>query len=599
MPPPVAPPPTGSRADSTPPAPSAPDDAVTEVIALPKLPEVRTRRRRRRTLVVTGVVVALLAVLYVADLALTSGTVPRGVVVAGQDVGGLAPAEAERRVRAAVEPRTTRPVAVAVGDVTSEIDPEVAGLSVDWAATIEQAGTQPLNPITRVGSFFARREVGVATVADRGAVDTALAQLVPIVNRPPAEGTVRFEGVAPVPVPPVDGQELDLPAAHETLEREWTSGAPVQLPVRVLPPITTADDVGAAVEDVAAPAVSGPVTVQGEGVTGEITPEVIASALSFRADPNADPALVPEVNRIAVEEALGPQLASSEQRGRDAKLDFVGGRPSITPSQDGRGIDYEATLKDLPTVLTKTGEERRITAVYAAQPAELTTDELEGLGITAVIGEFTTRGFAPDSGRNIRRAAQVIDGTIVEPGETFSLNAATSPRNAANGYVEAGIISEGVASRGIGGGVSQVATTLFNAAYFAGMTDVTHTPHSFYISRYPPGREATVFEGAIDLRFRNDNPTGVLIETAWTPQSVTVRLYGTKRYDVTSSTGPRTNPTEPTEVDVPDGQPCVPSSGSPGFSVTDTRTLRDVRTGEVKTERRTTKYNPTPIVSCE
>ena len=130
------------------------------------------------------------------------------------------------------------------------------------------------------------------------------------------------------------------------------------------------------------------------------------------------------------------------------------------------------------------------------------------------------------------------------------------------------------------------------------MTDVTHKPHSFYISRYPPGREATVFEGAIDMKFRNDSPTGVMIQTAWTPTSLTVRLYGTKRFDVTSSTGPRTNPTEPTKVDIPAGQPCAPSQGAPGFTVTDTRTLRDVKTGAVKTEKRTTKYNPSPIVTC-
>jgi vancomycin resistance protein YoaR len=291
-------------------------------------------------------------------------------------------------------------------------------------------------------------------------------------------------------------------------------------------------------------------------------------------------------------------MASSEQPGRDASLSFSTGQPVITPSQDGRGIDWDATLFDLLTVLTTTEGDRRVTAVYAAQPADLTTEELEGLGITGVIGEFTTSGFARDSGLNIRRAAQVINGTIVEPGETFSLNGATAPRNASNGYVEAGIISDGHPSRGVGGGVSQVATTLYNAAYYAGMTDVEHQPHSFYISRYPPGREATVFEGAIDLRFRNDNPTGVLIETAWTPRSVTIRLYGTKRYDVTSTTGPRTRPTEPTKVTIPQGEPCVSSDGAPGFTVTDTRTLRDVGTGEVRTERQSTVYNPSPIVTC-
>ena len=570
------------------------DDPPTERIPVLVPPP---RPRRRRVLLLTGAaVVGLLVLLYAVDLVSSSGSVPRGVTVAGQEIGGLSHDEAEQRVRAVVEPRTAQPVGVAVGDVTSDIDPRTAGLAVDWSGTIDRAGSQPLNPITRLRSFFTTREVGVATDVDEEALDSALAQLAPVVSKPPVEGTVRFEGVTPVPVPPVDGQDLDLPAAKQTLEREWTSGERVHLPVRVVPPITTQDDVDKAVTDVATPAVSGPVTVAGEGVTGTISPEVVASALTFRADPNQG--LVPELSKDVVEKALDPQLASSEQPGRDATLSFVGGRPVVTPSQDGRGVDYDATIKALLAVLTKTGDERKITAVYAAQPAKLTTDQLNGLGINGVIGEFTTGGFAQDSGRNIKRAAEVINGMIVQPGETFSLNGATEPRDEAHGYIEAGIISEGHASRGVGGGVSQVATTLYNAAYFAGMTDVTHKPHSFYISRYPPGREATVFEGAIDMKFKNDAPTGVMIQTAWTPTSLTIRLYGTKRYDVTSTTGPRTSPTEPTKVDIPAGQPCSPSQGAPGFTVTDTRTLRDVKTGAVKTDRRTTKYNPSPIVTC-
>jgi vancomycin resistance protein YoaR len=589
----LVPPPVGEAPTTV--APSGGDEPPTELI--PAVAPPPRPRRRRRALLLTGLgVVGLLVLLYAVDLVSSSGTVPRGVTVAGQEIGGLSHAEAEQRVRAAVEPRTTQPVAVAVGDVTSEIDPKTAGLTVDWPGTIDRAGSQPRNPITRLRSFFTTREVGVATVVGDDALDSALQQLAPLVNKPPAEGTVRFEGVTPVPVPPVDGQELDLAGARQTLAREWTSGERVSLPTTVLPPVTTQDDVTKALTEVATPAVAGSVTVTGEDVTGTISPEVIASALSFRAD--RAQGLVPELNRETVEKALDPQLASSEQPGRDATLSFVGGRPVVTPSQDGRGVDYEATLKDLLAVLTKTGDERTITAVYAAQPAKLTTEELNGLGIVGVISEFTTGGFAQDSGRNIKRAAEVINGMIVKPGETFSLNGATEPRDEAHGYVEAGIISEGHASRGVGGGVSQVATTLYNAAYFAGMTDVTHKPHSFYIGRYPPGREATVFEGSIDMKFRNDLPTGVMIQTAWTPSSLTIRMYGTKRYDVTSSTGPRTNPTEPTKVEIPSGKPCVPSQGAPGFTVTDTRTLRDVKTGQVKSEKRTTKYNPSPIVTC-
>ena len=357
---------------------------------------------------------------------------------------------------------------------------------------------------------------------DDEALDTALQQLAPVVSKPPVEGTVRFEGVTPVPVPPVDGQELDLdaaPADPRARVDQRRAGAPARA-TSCRPPRRRTTSTKAVTRS-RPRRCPGRSRSTGEKVTGTISPEVIASALSFRADPNQG--LVPELNREVVEKALDPQLASSEQPGRDATLSFVGGRPVVTPSQDGRGVDYEATLKDLLAVLTKTGDERKITAVYAAQPAKLTTEELNGLGIIGVIGEFTTGGFAQDSGRNIQRAAEVINGMIVKPGETFSLNGATEPRDEAHGYVEAGIISEGHASRGVGGGVSQVATTLYNAAYFAGMTDVTHKPHSFYISRYPPGREATVFEGAIDMKFqqrrpdRRDDPDGLDPDVAHRP----------------------------------------------------------------------------------
>jgi vancomycin resistance protein YoaR len=550
--------------------------------------------RRRRLLLLTGVV-GTLAVLYVGDLVLSSGSVPRGVSVVGVQVGGLGLDEAEQRLRGEIEPRTREPIQVSVGEARSEIDPAAAGLGVDWDATLAVAGSQPLNPITRIASFFTHHEIGVVTTKNDDSLTAALEELSPIVDKAPVEGSVRFEGVTPVPVDPVAGQQLDVPAAAGVLQRDWASGRLVALPLNELPPSTTPEDVVAAIDQVARPAVSAPVSMIGEGgAQGTVEPEVIASALTFRADGDR---LVPEINPNAVTDALKPQLASSEVPGRDASLDFSSGGPVVVPSQDGRGVDYTASLASLLDVLTGTGP-RQITAVYADQPAELTTEELNGLGITGVIGEFTTGGFAADSGRNIKRGAEQINGMIVKPGETFSLNGATEPRDASHGYVEAGIISDGHASRGIGGGVSQVATTLYNAAYFAGMVDVAHKEHSFYISRYPAGREATVFEGSIDLKFRNENPTGVLIQTVWTPSSLTVRLYGTKVYDVTSTPGPRTKPTSPKTITIPAGEPCSPSQGAPGFTVTDTRTLRNVSTGESRNETRTVRYNPSPIVVC-
>ncbi|MBW0117761.1 VanW family protein [Pseudonocardia sp. KRD-169] len=555
------------------------------------------RSRRRLPLLIVAAVVAVLAIVYVADLLISSGSVPRGVTVAGVAVGGMSLVDAEQELRTEIEPRTTVPVEVTAGEVTTQIDPITAGLSVDWAGTLARAGEQPLNPITRITSFFTQRELGVATAVDRAAVDGALGELLPIVDKVPVEGTVQFEGVTPIPVDPVPGQHLDQPAAVDVLSRDWASGRPVALPLIAVPALTTPEDVANAIEQVAGPAVSAPVTVVGEeGSEGVLEPAVIAQALTF--EPGETGGLEPVLNPTVITDALDDQLAGSEREPVDASLDFSTTPATVVPSQDGRGVDYDATLADLLTVLTGTGP-RQITAVYADQPAEVTTEELQSLGSAGVISEFQTGGFAADSGINIRRAAELINGMVVAPGETFSLDAASGPRTPANGYVEAGVIDNGQPARGIAGGASQVSTTLFNAAYFAGMTDVEHRAHSFYISRYPPGREATISDGTIDMRFRNDTPTAVLIQTVWTPSSITVRLLGTKYYDVESQTGPRTNPTSPNTVNVPAGEDCNPSQGAPGFTITDTRRLTDVRTGEVRTDpTTTTRYNPSPRVVC-
>ena len=194
--------------------------------------------------------------------------------------------------------------------------------------------------------------------------------------------------------------------------------------------------------------------------------------------------------------------------------------------------------------------------------------------------------------------AQKVNGAIVQPGATFGLNEFTGPRGTAQGYVPAAIIQDGALSTAVGGGISQFATTIYNAAYFAGMGDVTHTPHSFYISRYPAGREATVFDGAIELAFSNDYDTGVLIETIWTPSDITVRLWGTKHVEVESVSSDRFNSTSAPVIVKPYGTACSPSGGSSGFSIVNTRIIKDLAGNEIRREDFTTVYNGQQNVIC-
>lgn len=555
----------------------------------------RSGSRRRRRLLAIGLPLAALAVLYIADLMVTSSKVPRGVTAAGVPLGGLTPDDAEQRLRREIAPTQERPVSVTVGTLETSVDPRAVNLSTDLQATVESAGEQPLNPLTRIMSFFVETPLDVVTSVDEAALVATLEDIGSQVAEDPVEGSVTFVDGRPRTSDPQSGVRLDIDAAADVFTQGWATGETLDLPMVEIEPDTTAADVEEAASSIASPAVSSPVTVEGDSdIQGIITEDVIAAALSFRP---AQGRLVPEINHHLIVDALRPQLAASEIPKRDADIDFAAGSPVKVPAQAGRLVDYDATLDDLLTILGDT-DNREIAAVYVDEAPSLTFEALEQLGPVQTIGEFQTSGFSSDSGRNIRRAAEQIDGMVVRPGETFSLNAATNPRNAAAGYVEAGIIEDGRPARGVGGGVSQVATTLFNAAYFAGMEDIEHHEHSYYISRYPAGREATVFEDVLDVKFRNDGPTSVQIQTDWTPSAVTVRLVGIKRFEVTSSQSSRSRPTSPRTITIPAGEACSASSGAPGFTITDTRTLRNVAGGPTRSESHTVTYDPIPRVIC-
>jgi vancomycin resistance protein YoaR len=552
----------------------------------------------KRRWMVPAAALGVLLLAYLVDLAATRGDMPRGVQVSGVALGGLTEAAAQQTLIAELTPDLRRNVAIRAGQVSTSLAPASAGLRVDWASTIDAAAHQPLNPFTRLGSLFgATTEVGVVTSADENRLGDALDGINTLVRKDPTDGGVRYDGSTPTAVKPAPGTALDLPAAAAEIKRDWTAGLPLELPTTSVEPAGHVSDaaVSKTLAEVAGPAVSAPVTVIGNGREASLSPSIIAGALSFV--PDGTGGLKPIVDIPKLADAIRPELVTTEQPAMDASVSLIGATPVVTPSVDGHGINYEDTFAGLVEVL-KRPVNRQISAVYAAQPAKLTTEQVDALGIKGSISTFSTGGFAADSGQNIKRAAETINGQILKPGETFSLNTATGPRDAPQGYVPAGIIEAGHPARGIGGGVSQLATTLYNAAYFAGMTDTGHQEHSYYISRYPVAREATVYEGAIDLKFRNDLTTGVLIQTAWTPASITVTFWGTKRYEVTSATSPRSNPIPQQTLNMPPGQPCTPSAGGQGFTATDTRTMRDLGNGQTTTSTHTVHYKPSPAVVC-
>lgn len=553
--------------------------------------------RRPATIVAAGVLGGL-AVLYGLDVALTAGEVPRGTLVGGVSIGGLTPAGAEQTLREAITPRLSKPVQIVVDGRETTFVPNTAGVTVDFAASVTQAGTPPANPWTRFTSLFSGESFPVVARGDDKALTATIDKLRTGVDRALVEGNIHFDGLTPVPVLPQEGRRLNPAASRQALLSGWASADRLELPVETVRPKATPESVQAAVEQVAGPAVSGPATVRGDGRESTVSASNIAEALTFT--PSEDGKLVPSLDKAKLGQ-LAEQLAPTEKPGQDARMAFEGDLPQVVPASDGRVVDWDKTLPALLKAISKDGN-RAAGAEYRNTQAQVTTEEIAKLGIKEVVGEFTTRGFARDSGINIRVVAEKVNGAIVKPGSTFSLNDYTGPRGRAQGYVEAGVIEEGVPARAVGGGISQFATTLYNASYFAGMTDDGHKEHSFHISRYPAAREATVFQNpdgssVIDLKFKNDAPTGVAIQTIWTNSSITVRLWGTKHVTVESIPGPKHGYTSPPTVTKSAGS-CRPAKGKSGFTTSDTRVIRDLNGAEISRTTRTVRYEPEPAIVC-
>lgn len=541
-----------------------------------------------------GVLLGILAValaIYLADLATHRGNVPRGTQVGGVDIGAMAPDEAREKLQAELGGVTDEAVPVKAGEKSTEFVPAKSGLGIDFDATVDAAGIETANPVERFRGLFTTREVDVVPTVDDKALGGQLDRMTEELHVDPVDGTIRVQGGKAETTDPKLGQDVDRATLRDEVTTGWLNPDGVEVEPKEVQPAINDDAMKAALGGPVRAALDGPITVTGkDGVAAAVPQDRIGEIVQF---PAVEGRIAPEVNLDAARTILGDQLAETEVEGKNARVLAGGG---VEPSVDGSVVDWDATLAGFEKRLTG-GASREWDAVYKDVPAQFTTEQAQNATFNDVVGSFTTSGYSGASGTNIALVAQTVNGAVVNPGETFSLNGYTGPRGPAQGYVESGIILNGRADTAVGGGISQFATTLYNASYFAGMTDVAHMPHSYYISRYPAGREATVYEGAIDLQFRNDSPHPVRIATSVGGGEVTVSLMGVKTVTVESVNGGRWAQTQPQPVNV-SGSNCAPSSGAPGFTTSDTRIIYDLAGNELSRETQTTVYDPQPIVRC-
>ena len=493
--------------------------------------EVR-RSRLWQFIVGAGLIVGALIVAWQVWESRQDSEIREGAVVAGVDIGGLEPEEAvialEPVVREVAETIIELHIELQFQDQIITITAAELGISLDAEQTLAEADTPPpsfARPAAWLFDLFASRDVSPAVTTDLGTLATRVDPYTdpetPRIEL--VEGAFRPVLSTDVPVPDM---ELLARRLEEAVQNNLGGRAVVEVPIRGMEPA-----------DPFAVALATALAVRANDITaGGVSLQLEGTAETFSiGEPALRQFVVLEGQQhdtyLALDPRIGDTLASlfvgigGEGRPATIGLDDAG---NVTISDGAAG--FKCCQETAPQALLAGMHKGQQPIVLPAAPAPHPRGRewAESLGITDVVGEFTTNFKAgQDRVINIARISELTRGAIIEPGQRFSVNEFVGPRTMHKGFVPAGMILNGVFVDSVGGGVSQYATTLFNAVFFAGLDFISYQSHTIYLSRYPYGREATVSHPAPDLVFENNTPYGVMLWPTTTDTSITVKLYST------------------------------------------------------------------------
>ncbi|MEX2549535.1 MAG: VanW family protein [Nitriliruptoraceae bacterium] len=583
------------------------------------------RHNARPILAIVGGLLALTVVAFATLWIVQAGEVLPNTTLAGIEVGGMDEAQVREEVEPEVTRRETDTVTFSFDDEEYGLEPREVGYRIDVDASVEAVlsrGRESLfsDLVERVRAYRTPATYELVESPDATALQGWVDDLADELDQEELRGgvTIEVDPVSVVQEPSqgrvtVDREEM-LELARGSLLSQGSDR--YELPAETtLQPIPT--PVIEATAEQARQALAEPLLLRSGDEELELAPADLAGLIEVvevgTTPGNIDLEL--EVTPERVDETIGEvasgrfdvdptPAAYSASRTPPARFDAqndatyrpVSASVEVVAGRVGREFDPEMAAEQLTGLVRDANREAELR--MAEVHAEFSNEDAEELRPTHAIGTFTTYHQAGQTRvDNIQLLADVIDGALVLPGERFSINEISGARTCEKGYEPAGTIIQGELVDTCGGGTSQFGTTTFNAAFFAGVQLDQWKAHSWYISRYPIGREATLSYPQLDVKFTNNTPGAVLVKTSHTATSVTVTLYGVPRAEAVSArhgdrTRPRTFETENrTTSELEEGQARVLQSGSNGFTIQVTRTI-DLVEGGTEERTITTTYVP-------
>jgi vancomycin resistance protein YoaR len=541
----------------------------------------RIRRRRRASARAMQTRVAIAAVgfgcvVLVLGFAFAGSPekLAEGTTIVGIDVGGLSATDARALLERRAERLANVPVTFTSGTRRWQLRPKQLGVQVDWGAAVDAAQRQgggfgPVRGYRRLEVRFFSGDLEPPVRVYDAALTYEIAHIAARLDTRHREARLVRRGLKIVAQPGQVGRVLDREAAARVIVRSLASfeRSPVGLPVRTDPPRVTVAALRPA-ERLAQQVVSAPVTLTLGETRWRLPRWRLATMLQLPQGGSTNLAL-----RGPAANAYFAALARTVDRApRNADFAVYADGVRLVPARPGVALDVPRTAHAILAAAERPATRTAALVVETAQPS-LTTAEAKAMGIVDKVGVYETiYGGDPNRIHNVQLVAHLVDHKLIAPGSTFSFNGTTGERTAEKGFREAPVIINGELQTGLGGGICQVSTTIFNAAYEAGLPITSRTNHALYISHYPLGRDATVNYPNIDLKFVNDTGHWLLLRTFVGSSSLVAALYGTpvhRRVETQSSplreiSAPPVERTE--DPTLPKGETVVDDDGEPSRS---------------------------------
>jgi vancomycin resistance protein YoaR len=477
------------------------------------------------------------------------GRIYPNVSIQGIAVGEMTPEQAESALRLRYAAFLRQPVVVTYGDRQWTPTLDELGMTFDFRGAVDAAynagrGRGMVDDVRELAAIWQHGlDVPLHVSYDETRAQAYLTQLAREIERAPADAQVRLDGAQIAIVGAVIGRQVlvDATLAHVSQQLQAFVPAMIPLQTREIPPRLDDATVAAARAQIET-MLQGPLTLRVDKNEYEWTVADLADMIIINRVPSA------EGDRIAV--TLDQDMIARRIRQIADETEKPGTRPRVAwnngdlkivkPGKPGLRLD-EARARDM-VIAAAMGRDRTLDLPMVPTDPPVTEANLHQLGIRELvsIGKSDFTGSAAYRIHNIGVGMQLLNGLLIAPGEEFSFNKNIGQINAANGFVEGAAIIQNRTQQEFGGGICQDSTTMFRAAFWAGLPITERWGHSFYISWYDkyalgprgngPGLDATIFTGGPDLKFVNDTGAWLLIQAWSNPKTgvAQIELYGTK-----------------------------------------------------------------------